>query len=221
MSVMTYSLEGDVAILAFDDGKANAVSHAFIDAMNEGLDAALKEAKAVVISGRAERFSAGFDLSEFKKGPEATATLLNRGTEMFYRLFAHPQPVIAACTGHAIAAGGFLLLACDTRIGTSGDYKIGLNETAIGMSFPVFGHELAYSRISKRHLTAVLVQATLYDPTGAIDAGFLDEAVAAEELQAHSVAIAAQLAQLPADAYAQNKQDIRAQSLQRIKDSIK
>lgn len=77
MSVMTYSLEGDVAILAFDDGKANAVSHTFIDAMNEGLDAALKEAKAVVISGRAERFSAGFDLSEFKKGPEATATLLN------------------------------------------------------------------------------------------------------------------------------------------------
>ena len=221
MSVMTYSLEGDVAILAFDDGKANAVSHTFIDAMNEGLDAALKEAKAVVISGRAERFSAGFDLSEFKKGPEATATLLNRGTEMFYRLFAHPQPVIAACTGHAIAAGGFLLLACDTSIGTSGDYKIGLNETAIGMSFPVFGHELANSRISKRHLTAVLLQATLYDPAGAIDAGFLDEAVAAEELQAHSVAIAAQLAQLPADAYAQNKQDIRAQSLQRIKDSIK
>ena len=221
MSVMTYSLEGDVAILAFDDGKANAVSHTFIDAMNEGLGAALKEAKAVVISGRAERFSAGFDLSEFKKGPEATATLLNRGTEMFYRLFAHPQPVIAACTGHAIAAGGFLLLACDTRIGTSGDYKIGLNETAIGMSFPVFGHELANSRISKRHLTAVLLQATLYDPAGAIDAGFLDEAVAAEELQAHSVAIAAQLAQLPADAYAQNKQDIRAQSLQRIKDSIK
>lgn len=221
MSVMTYSLEGDVAILAFDDGKANAVSHAFIDAMNEGLNAASKEAKAVVISGRAERFSAGFDLSEFKKGPEATATLLNRGTEMFYRLFAHPQPVIAACTGHAIAAGGFLLLACDTRIGTSGDYKIGLNETAIGMSFPVFGHELANSRISKRHLTAVLLQATLYDPAGAIDAGFLDEAVAAEELQAHSVAIAAQLAQLPADAYAQNKQDIRAQSLQRIKDSIK
>jgi len=188
--------------------------------MNEGLDAALKEAKAVVISGRAERFSAGFDLSEFKKGPEATAKLLNRGTEMFYRLFSHPQPVVAACTGHAIAAGGFLLLACDTRIGTSGDFKIGLNETAIGMTFPVFGHELANSRISKRHLTAVLLQSTLYDPDGAIDAGFLDETVAAEQLEARALATAAQLAQLPGDAYAQNKRDIRAQSLERIKDSI-
>jgi len=220
MSVMEYSLKGDVAILRFDDGKANAVGHAFIDAMNEGLDLAVKEAKAVVIFGRAERFSAGFDLSEFKKGPEATQELLNRGTEMFHRLYGHPQPVIAACTGHAIAAGGFLLLACDTRVGTAGDYKLGLNETAIGMSFPVFGHELANSRISKRHLTAVLLQSKLYDPESAIDAGFLDEVVSAEELEARSIAVAAQLAQLPGEAYAKNKQDIRALGLQAIKDSM-
>jgi enoyl-CoA hydratase len=220
MEVMKYSVEGDVAVLRFDDGKANAVGHAFIDAMNEGLDRAEKEAKAVLLIGRPERFSAGFDLSEFKKGAQATQVLLNKGTEMFLRLFGHPQPVVAACTGHAIAAGGFLLLACDTRIGTLGEYKLGLNETSIGMGFPVFGYELANSRISKRHLTAVLLQSKLYDPNGAIDAGFLDKAVAIEELEQHSLGIASQLAHLPGSAYAKNKRDMRAISLQNIKDSI-
>lgn len=220
MDVMKYSLEGEVAVLRFDDGKANALGHVLIDALNEGLDLAEKEAKAVVIMGRPGRFSAGFDLSEFKKGAEATQALLNKGAKMFHRLYSHPQPLVAACTGHAIAGGGFLLLACDTRIGALGEYKIGLNETAIGMSFPVFGHELANARISKRHLTAVLLQSKLFNPTEAIDVGFLDEAVAMEDLEQHSLAIAAQLAQLPVAAYAKNKRDVRAHSLQKMKDSI-
>ena len=220
MDVMQYRLDGDVAILRFDDGKANAVGHAFIDAMNKGLDQAEKESKAVVIIGRPERFSGGFDLSEFKKGPDAAQALLKKGSEMFLRMYSHPQPLIAACTGHAIAAGAFLLLSCDTRIGTLGDYKLGLNETAIGMNFPVFGHELASSRISKRHLTAVLIQSTMYNPDSAIDAGFLDEAVDPRNLEKRSLEVAAQLALLPGDAYAKNKLDARAISLQKIRESI-
>ena len=220
MTVMNYNLEGDVAVLRFDDGKANAVGNAFIEAMNDGLSRAEQEAKAVLIVGRPDRFSAGFDLSEFKKGVAATQALLKKGTEMFLRLYGHPQPVVAACTGHAIAAGGFLLLACDTRIGTLGAYKLGLNETSIGMNFPVFGHELANARISKRHLTAVLLQSRLYDPESAVDAGFLDEAVASDALEQHSLKIASDLAELPVAAYATNKQDMRAISLQKIRESI-
>ncbi|MFP6806638.1 MAG: crotonase/enoyl-CoA hydratase family protein [Pseudomonadales bacterium] len=220
MDVMQFKIEGDVAIMRFDDGKANAIGHAFVDAMNEGLDRAEKEAKAVLIIGRPGRFSAGFDLSEFKKGPEASQALLKKGSEMFLRMYGHPQPLVAACTGHAIAAGAFLLLSCDTRIGTLGDFKLGLNETAIGMNFPVFGHELASSRISKRHLTAVLVQSTMYNPGSAMDAGFLDEAVAPEELEKRSLEVASQLALLPGAAYAKNKLDTRAISLQKIRESI-
>jgi enoyl-CoA hydratase len=220
MEVMQYELEGDVAILRFDDGKANAIGHAFIDAMNEGLDKAEKEAKAVLIVGRPGRFSAGFDLAEIQKGPEAAQAQLSRGAEMFHRLFGHPQPVVAVSTGHAIAAGAFLLLSSDTRIGTAGDFKIGLNETALGMPFPVFGHEIARSRLSKRHLTAALVQSTFYDPDGAVDAGFLDEVVAPDDVEARGLAVAKQLAELPGQAYAKNKRDSRAESLARIEKSL-
>ena len=42
------------------------------------------------------------------------------------------------------------LLASDLRIGTSGDFKIGLNEVSIQLTLPVFATELARDRLSKR-----------------------------------------------------------------------
>ena len=107
----SFEIKDNVGLLSVDDGKANAVGHGFIDAMDDALTRCLADASAIVIAGRDGLFSGGFDLSEFKKGPEATTALVARGAEMFVRLFTHPQPVIAACTGRAIAAGGFLLLA--------------------------------------------------------------------------------------------------------------
>ena len=74
-----YEQAGTVAVLGFDDGKANAVGHSFIDAMNEGLDRAVQDAQAVVLAGREGLFSGGFDLKEIGKGPEAAGQLVGRG----------------------------------------------------------------------------------------------------------------------------------------------
>jgi enoyl-CoA hydratase len=217
---MNYQAHGDVALLHFDDGKANAVGHDFVDAMNQGLDRAGREARAVVILGMDGKFSAGFDLFEFKKGPKASRALRDKGSRMLFRLFSHPQPVVAGCSGHAIAAGALILLACDSRIGRKGDFKIGLNETAIGMTLPVFALELARARISKRHLTAAVVQSQLYSPLQAVDVGFLDSVADAQDLQQQCIDLATQLAELPGESYAANKAGTRAVSLERIRDSL-
>ena len=218
--MLNFSVADDVAHIAIDDGKANAVGHAFLDALETGLDRAEKEAKAAVISGRIGVFSGGFDLKEFQKGPAATAELAARGGRMLLRLFSHPQPTIAACGGHAVAAGALILLASDTRLAAAGDFKIGLNETAIGMSLPVFATQLAAARLSKRHQTRAFVQAALLDPQEAQDAGFVDEVVAAEDLVARAMTSAAQLAELPTEAYAANKRAIRAPFIDAIAASL-
>ncbi len=217
---MDLRIDNNIAILTFDDGKANAVSHDFIDGMTAGLDSAEKEAKAVVIMGKPGMFSAGFDLKEIQKGQAEAVALVNRGAEMLYRLFGFPQPVIAGCSGHAVAAGAFTLLACDTRIGVAGDFKLGLNETAIGMTLPVFGHQLAQNRLSKRHLTAAVIQSQMYSPDEAVDAGFLDSVVNADELETACVAAAEQLMALPTATYGQMKRDTRQIPLAAIKDSL-
>ncbi len=175
--IVTVRSEGDVAILEFDDGKANALGNDTIDALLAALDEVDGSADAIVLAGRPGRFSAGFDLGTMRSGPEAAQAMLARGVDLFLRLYLYPRPVVAACTGHAIAAGAIILMSCDLRVGTRGEYKIGLPEVTIGMPLPFFATELARDRISKRHYARVTALGTMYDPDGAVDAGFLDEAV--------------------------------------------
>ena len=217
---MDTKIEKEVAVLTFDDGKANAVGHDFIDAMFEGLDKAESDAKAVVIMGKEGLFSAGFDLKEIQKGQKEAAALVNRGAHMLFRLFGFPQPVVAGCTGHAVAMGAFTLLACDTRIGVSGDFKLGLNETAIGMTLPVFGHQLAQNRLSKRHLTAAVIQSQMFSPKEAIDGGFLDSVVEPTDIKSACMAAAEQLMVLPTETYGQMKRDTRQAELAAIEASL-
>ena len=218
--MLNFRLEGNVAVIALDDGKANAVGHTYIEAMNEGLDRAKKEAAAVVITGRPGVFSAGFDLKEIAKGPSEQKALVASGAQMLLRLFTHPQPVVAASAGHAIAAGALVLLASDTRIGAAGDFKYGLNETAIGMSLPPFGLQMAICRLSKRHQTQAVLQATLYGPEDAQTVRYLDKVVAPEALEHAAIAQATALAELPVKAYAGTKLVLRAAYIEIIKDSL-
>ncbi|MBQ90199.1 MAG: enoyl-CoA hydratase [Acidimicrobiaceae bacterium] len=175
--LVTVERHGDVALLAWDDGKANALGFEAIDALLAALDEVDGNADAVVLAGRPGRFSAGFDLKVMSAGADAAQGMLTRGVDLFLRLYLYPRPVVAACTGHAIAAGSILLMSSDLRIGARGDFKIGLPEVTIGMPLPFFATELARDRISKRHYARVTALGTMYDPDGAADAGFLDEVV--------------------------------------------
>ena len=49
---MQFDSDGTVATLHFDDGKANAIGHGFIDDIVLGLSRAQTEARAVLIVGR-------------------------------------------------------------------------------------------------------------------------------------------------------------------------
>lgn len=217
---MNFELVDRVAVLHLDDGKANAVGHTLIETVNGALDQAAREAKALVLHGRDGVFSAGFDLKEIQKGPAAAQALVNKGAEMFLRMFTHPQPLLAACTGHAIAAGAFMLLAADNRIGAAGEFKLGLNETAIGMTLPVFGLELARARLNPLYLTRALIQSQLYDPDAAIQVGYLDRVLPADQVLDAALAEAAELGELPAETYAKNKRDIRAAPIAAIEASL-
>ena len=115
---ITFETHDDVAVIRMDDGKANAFGHDAIDGVNAGLERAEAEAKAVVLVGREGKFSAGFDLSIMAGDDrDARVALLGDGARLCHRLYMHPQPVVAAVTGHALALGALVLASCDLRIG--------------------------------------------------------------------------------------------------------
>ena len=218
---MNYTLNENIATLTMDDGKVNAVGHQFLDDINSGLDRAEAEkAAAVIIRGREGMFSAGFDLGEFKKGPEAGFAMVNRGFELLIRLYSFPLPIVAACTGHSIAMGAFIVMACDTRIAVRGNFKMSLPETAIGMELPDILLELAASRISRQYMTRVALQSEVFNPEQALIAGFIDETVDLEQLDARTLEVAQKLAKLPQAQYAANKLSVRAQTLQAMNSSL-
>src|SRR5438552_11957599 len=126
--------------------------------------------RAVVLTGHGRFFSAGLDL----RGGIDFQALSSTGTptDPFLRLSScllnflrFPKPSVAMLRGHAIAGGLILLLACDYRLGLEGDYRIGLNQVAIGASFPKAAFEIVGLRLTHQQATELLLGAALY-PAG-------------------------------------------------------
>ena len=211
----------ETALLTIDDGKANAFNDTLIEAFHAALDRATADARAVAIVGRPGLLSGGFDLRVINGGDErAIARLVDGGARLLMRLYGHPQPVVVGATGHAVALGAFLLLAADHRIGTAGDFRIGLNETAVGLTLPAFGIALAQDRLSKRKLTQATVGATMYEPDAACDAGFLDELATPESLRDTVLERARALAALDGPAYAGSKVALRKATISRVMEGL-
>ncbi len=202
-----------VLIVHLDDGKANALSFETIAAIDAALDEAEgdDDIRAMVLHGRPGRFCAGFDLGVmFGDDMSAIIALVADGGALVRRLYGSPVPVVAASTGHALAAGALVLLGCDVRIGADVDAKVGLNEVAIKMVLPDWALTIATERLSKRHLQRALANARITAPRDAVDVGFLDEVVTEGEELERALAVASELAStLDPSAYARTVRAIR------------
>ena len=135
---VTYNLCDGVATIRIDDGKRNALSPQLLDEIYTAFDQAESDRATVILTGRDEVFSAGFDLKIMKRGGMSALRMLRSGYALTARVLAYPRPVIAACNGHAMAMGVFLMLSADYVIGSRGDFRISANEVAIGMTMPDF-----------------------------------------------------------------------------------
>ncbi len=217
---VTYEHEDRIATIALDDGKVNALSIPMLRAVHGALDRAERDGAVVVLTGREGILSAGFDLKVFPAGGERLLEMLTLGATLAERILCFPTPVLVACTGHAVAAGTFPLLAADLRIGAEGPFRIGLNEVQIGLTVPWFAVELARQRLHPAHFDRAVVSASMYEPHAAIAPGLLDRVVPAAELRAVSLEAAAELATLDAAAHAATKLRARGGALKALRGAI-
>jgi len=216
MPVVHYEQQGAVAHLQMDDGKANALSEAMVAELRDALTRAEKEASAVVLSGRPDRFCAGFDLKVMMSSREAAQKLLRTGADLLMRIYGSPLPIVVACTGHALAAGALVLLTADVRIGAAGAFRIGLNEVAIGMPVPVLAMELARDRIATTELGRATLRAQIYAPEEAARVGYLDEVLAPADLAVRAREEAARLGGLSPMAFRATKKRLRRKTIDHI-----
>lgn len=218
--LISYHLEDGIATLTLSNGKVNAISPEVIAAFNSALDQAEQDRAVVIITGQPGILSGGYDLKVMTSGPENAISLVTAGSTLARRLLAHPFPVVVACPGHAVAKGAFLLLSVDYRIGVDGPFSIGLNEVQIGMTMHHAGIELARDRLSKSAFHRSVINAEMFNPEGALDAGFLDKVVSAEELQSSARTAALQLKKLNMVAHKNTKLKVRKALLEALDQSI-
>jgi enoyl-CoA hydratase len=215
---LTLDFQESVAVLTHDDGKRNVFSPDAIQDFNEALDEVEAKSAALLWLGRDGCFSAGFDLKVISSGDaDAAAAMVKAGGELAFRIFTFPHPVVCAVTGHCLALGSVMLVCADKRIGIEGDYKYGLNETAIDMDLPAFGYEPAVYRLAEAHRFESIVAAQIHSPESAMAAGFLDEVVAPYALVERGMEHASRLGALPQRAFAANKLLSRSIPIERIR----
>ena len=217
----TLKKEDNVSILTLDDGKANVFSSEMSQHINECLDDVPTEDGCLVITGREGIFSAGFDLKTIEGGDmKLIQNMTINGFKLLSRIFAFPRPVIAACSGHGIALGTFLLCCCDYRIGVKGDFMLGANEMRTNMVIPLPILELIKFRVAQSHKYRAVLGAEMYTLENAIDAGLMDEVVESDNLMKVALEKATDLATMGHPAYSMTKELYIAETQKKIDDTI-
>lgn len=218
--LIAYQLQDGIATLTLNNGKVNAISPAVVAAFNSALDQAEKDRAVVIITGQPGILSGGYDLKVMTSSAEAAISLVKEGSTLARRMLAHPFPIIIACPGHAVAKGAFLLLCVDYRIGVEGPFSIGLNEVQIGMTMHHVGIELARDRLRKSAFHRSVINGEMFDPAGAVDAGFFDKLVSVDELQDAARTAALQLKKINMNAHKHTKLKVRKALLETLDAAI-
>jgi enoyl-CoA hydratase len=213
------AIEDGIARITLDDGKVNAMSSALLAEIGVALDDAERAGAVAVLAGREGIFSAGFDLPTFARGRDASLAMVRAGAELVARLLAFPRPVLTVCTGHAYPMGAFLMLAADVRFGVAGPWRIGLNETAIGITVPKFAVELARHRLAPQGF-ARIPSAALCGPDEALRLGYLDRVLAPGELAGAVEEEARRLRALDGPSFAATKARINERALSAVRAAL-
>jgi enoyl-CoA hydratase len=219
--IATLTSKDDISIITLDDGKANVFSPKMIQDVNQCLDKVPTESGALIITGREGMFSAGFDLKIISAGDiQATMDMSLSGFKLLSRLFSFPRPILAACSGHGIALGTFLLCCCDYRVGVKGDFMIGANEMRTNMVIPIPILELISHRVSASHKYRAILGAEMYSIESGLEAGLIDEVVDPENLMETAMLKAKDLATMGHPSYTLTKELLIREPLQKINNAI-
>ena len=216
------SQEEDISIITLDDGKANVFSPTMIDHVNSCLDKVPTESGALIITGREGMFSGGFDLKIISSGDmKLIQGMTLSGFRLLSRILTFPRPVLAACTGHGIALGTFLLCCCDYRIGVKGDFMLGANEMRTNMVIPTPILELIKFRVNNSHKYRAVLGAEMYTLEQAKEAGLMDEVVNAKDLMNVAMEKAKDLASMGHPSYTLTKELFIAEPMSKINEAMK
>lgn len=206
--------EGNIRIITMNrPDKKNALTQAMYLSIASTLDKTANDEsiRCIVISGLPGAFTAGNDLADFMAqgssgqqqdfGTSGGATLLRA-------LLNNPKPLVAAVDGVAIGIGTTMMFHCDyvvaTKASTFATPFVGLGLVPEGASSLLAPRAMGHHRAFE-----LLVMGRRLDGEAAHQAGFVNQVAAAGQAEAEAIAVAQNIAKLPADAVAISRRLMR------------
>jgi enoyl-CoA hydratase/carnithine racemase len=198
---------GNVREIRMQRPPVNALNGDLMNGLTDAIRTAGEEAGAIVISGRPGLFSAGLDVPELMELDRAGISAMWKSLFTLLETTAcSPIPVAAAVTGHCPAGGAVLSLFCDYRVMAEGDYRIGLNETQVGLVVPEPILKALVRLTGPHKAEQLIVGGRLLNPADALALGMVDSlSPDPESTVAAAIAWCEQLLQLPREAMLRNR----------------
>lgn len=218
MNIRVHDEAGGVRVFQLDRPPANALTFEVLLELKQIVAEAAGDpgVGAILVRGNERFFCAGLDLHELAGDGAEKLARLGRDDGL-YALWTLPKPTIAEVSGHAIAGGALLALACDFRITRRGEQRIGLNENSFGIAFPREALEIARYALPQGGVARLILEGETFPPEQAKSLGYVQEVVASEALGLHCLVLARKLAEYPPAGYAHNKRYLQGPSLARCR----
>jgi len=131
MSSIHYQLHGAIAVITLDNPPVNGLGHALRQGISHAIEIAEADpaVRGIVLTGRADCFSAGADIREFGTpltlAEPTLPTLIREADEC-------SKPIVAAVGGMAMGGGLELALGCHYRVAARGA-QIAMPEVKLGL----------------------------------------------------------------------------------------
>jgi enoyl-CoA hydratase/carnithine racemase len=175
--------------------RRNALTFALWQRLGDTFDAlsAQREVRAIVLTGTANSFCAGADISEF--GAVRANAAQARDYEQAYegccnRIAASPKPTIAAINGYCMGGGCNLAMSCDFRFAAPGA-TFAIPAAKLSIVYGIAGTRRLLSLVGLANAKRILYSAEKFDTARALRIGFIDEI--ADDALATALAFAAHL----------------------------
>ena len=216
--------KNQIQIIELNRPKVNAIDDNLIRSLNVELDKIERNdsIKGLILTGQSGVFSAGLDIvSLYNKDKEYMENFWLMFSSLLLRIYRYPKLIFSAISGHSPAGGTVISIMTDYRVMSKGNYVIGLNEVAVGLSMPIGIGRVFQSLLGERAAEKMTLTGKLVNPEEAESIGLIDEVVESNNLLNHSIETMNKWLKLPFNKQIQSKLSLRKEVIDLMVDTVK
>lgn len=194
--------------LILDDG-ANALDLPLMAAVRDAVAdlRAHGSPPLLLASSHPTLFSPGWDLKLLAGADRDTVRATLQSFEgLILEVFSYPGPTAAAITGHAVAGGCLLAMACDFRVMASGRVRLGFAELNLGVPVPAGSLRMLNARLGALAIEETVLRGEGCTAERARELGLVHRVEPVEQVVVAVDRELSRIATKPAQAYAATKQ---------------